>query len=83
MKFREVFLSLFSVSRPAGDQSAAGNGAWNGGKVPQTLARDIRLGQPWSAFALKHHFAWEVSAQQLKRAAQQEARREIKLRLAA
>jgi hypothetical protein len=46
-------------------------------------ARDIRPGQPWSAFTLKHHFAWEVSVQQLKRAAQQEARREIKLRLAA
>jgi Transposase DDE domain len=25
-------------------------------------ARDIRPGQPWSAFALKHHFAWEISA---------------------
>jgi hypothetical protein len=46
-------------------------------------ARDIRPGQPWSAFALKHHFAWEVSVQHFKHAAQQEARREIKLRLAA
>jgi Transposase DDE domain len=46
-------------------------------------AKDIRPGQPWSAFALKHHFAWEVSARQLKRVTQQEARREIKLRLAA
>ncbi len=46
-------------------------------------AKDIRPGQPWSAFALKHHFAWEVSVQHLKRAAQQVARREMKLRLAA
>ncbi len=46
-------------------------------------ARDIRPGQPWSAFALKHHFAWEVSVQHLKRVAQQEARREMKLRLVA
>jgi hypothetical protein len=46
-------------------------------------AGDIRSGQPWSAFALKHHFAWEVSAQQLKHSAQQQARREMKLRLAA
>ena len=46
-------------------------------------ARDIRPGQPWSAFALKHHFAWEVSAQHFRRCAQQQARRELKLRLAA
>jgi hypothetical protein len=46
-------------------------------------AQDIRPGQPWSAFALKHHFAWEVSAQHFKRCAQQQARREMKLRLAA
>ena len=46
-------------------------------------AQDIRPRQPWSAFMLKHHFAWEVHSQQLKRAAQQEARREVKLRLAA
>ena len=46
-------------------------------------ARDIRPGQPWSAFALKHHFAWQVSVQHLKRAAQQMARREMKMRLAA
>jgi hypothetical protein len=46
-------------------------------------AQDIRPGQPWSTFALKHHFAWEVSVQQLKRTAQQQARREVKWRLAA
>jgi Transposase DDE domain len=46
-------------------------------------AQDIGPGQPWSAFALKHHFAWEVSAQHLRRCAQQAARREVKLRLAA
>jgi hypothetical protein len=46
-------------------------------------AQDIRPGQPWSAVTLKHHCAWEVSAQQLKRVARQEARREVKLRLAA
>ena len=46
-------------------------------------ATDIRPGQPWSAFTLKHHFAWEVSTQHFKRCAQQQARREVKLRLAA
>jgi hypothetical protein len=46
-------------------------------------AKDIRPGQPWSAFALKHHFAWEVSAQHFRRCAQQQARREVKWRLAA
>jgi hypothetical protein len=46
-------------------------------------AKDIRPGQPWSAFALKHRFAWEVNLQHFKRAAQQAARREMKLRLAA
>jgi hypothetical protein len=46
-------------------------------------AKDIRPGQPWSAFALKHHFAWQVSAQHFSRCAQQQARREVKLRLAA
>jgi hypothetical protein len=46
-------------------------------------AKDIRPGQPWSAFALKHHFAWEVSAQHFRRCAQQQARREVKCRLAA
>jgi len=46
-------------------------------------AQDIRPGQAWSAFTLKHHFVWEVSAQHLRRTARQEARREVKLRLAA
>jgi Transposase DDE domain len=46
-------------------------------------ARDIRSGQSWSAFALKHHFAWEVSARHFRRCAQQQARREVKWRLAA
>ena len=46
-------------------------------------AKDIRPGQPWSAFALKHHFAWEVSAQHFRRCAQQQAHREVKSRLAA
>ena len=46
-------------------------------------AKDIRPSQPWSAFALKHRFAWEVSLQHFKRAAQHEARREMKMRLAA
>jgi hypothetical protein len=49
----------------------------------QMRAKNIRPGQPWSAFALKHHFAWELSVQHLKRAAQQMARREMKMRLAA
>jgi len=46
-------------------------------------AKDIRPGLPWSAFALKHYFAWQVSAQHFRRCAQQQARREVKLRLAA
>jgi DDE family transposase len=46
-------------------------------------AQDIRPGQPWSAFTLKHHFAWEVGAQHFRRCAQQQARREVKWRLAA
>ena len=46
-------------------------------------AKDIRPGQPWSAFALKHRFAWEASLQHFKRAAQHQARREMKMRLAA
>src|ERR1700751_278395 len=40
-------------------------------------AKEIPPGQPWSAFALKHNFAWEVSVQQLKHAAQQAVRREV------
>jgi len=46
-------------------------------------ARDIRPGQSWSAFTLKHHFAWELGAQHFRRCAQQQARREVKWRLAA
>ena len=46
-------------------------------------APDIRPGHSWSAFALKHRFVWEVSAQQLTRTARHEARREAKLPLAA
>jgi hypothetical protein len=46
-------------------------------------AEDIRPGQPWSAFTLKHRLAWELSLQHLKRAAQHEARRQMKMRLAA
>ena len=40
-------------------------------------------GQPWSALALKLRFAWEVSVQHFKRAAQYQAPREMKMRLAA
>jgi hypothetical protein len=41
-------------------------------------------GTSWSAFALKQKFAWEVSAQQIKRTTQQETMKEIKkLKLAA
>jgi hypothetical protein len=32
-------------------------------------AQEIRAGQPWSAFALKHHFACQVSAQHFRRCA--------------
>jgi hypothetical protein len=46
-------------------------------------AKNIRPGQPWSAVALKHHFAWDVSAHHFRRCAQQQARREVKWRLAA
>jgi hypothetical protein len=46
-------------------------------------AMDIRPGQLWSAFTLKHHFAWALSVQQLKRTAQPAVRMQMKLRLAA
>jgi hypothetical protein len=46
-------------------------------------AQDIRPDQPWSAFTLKPHFAWEVGAQHFRRCAQQQARRKVKWRLAA
>ena len=45
-------------------------------------AKQIKPGSAWSAFTLKQQFAWEVSARQLKRAARQEARKEVQLRLA-
>jgi len=32
-------------------------------------AQDIHPAQPWSAFALRHHFAWQVSAQHVRRCA--------------
>jgi Transposase DDE domain len=46
-------------------------------------AKQIKPGSSWSAFTLKQQFAWEVGARQLKRAARQEARKEVQLRLAA
>jgi hypothetical protein len=51
--------------------------------LQRVRAKDIHPDQPWSAFALKHHFVWEVSAQHFRRCAQQAARRELKSRLAA
>ena len=39
----------------------------------QVRAQNIRPGQPWSAFALKHRFACKVSLQHFKRAAQYQA----------
>jgi hypothetical protein len=45
---------------------------------------EVKPGTSWSAFALKQKFAWEVSAQQIKRTTQQETMKEIKkLKLAA
>jgi hypothetical protein len=46
-------------------------------------AKQIKPGHSWSAFTLKQQFAWEVGARQLKRVAQQEVRKEVKLQLAA
>jgi Transposase DDE domain len=45
-------------------------------------AKQIKPGSSWSAFTLKQQFAWEVGARQLKRVAQQEVRKEVKLQLA-
>jgi Transposase DDE domain len=45
-------------------------------------AKQIKPGSSWSAFTLKQQFAWEVGAQQLKRTARQEARKEVRSRLA-
>jgi hypothetical protein len=46
-------------------------------------AKQINPGSSWSAFTLKQQFAWEVGTQQLKRTARQEARKEVRSRLAA
>ena len=46
-------------------------------------AKHIKPGRSWSAFTLKQRFAWEVGTRQLKRAARQEARKEVQLRRAA
>jgi Maltose acetyltransferase len=47
---------------------------------PARVVQRRRPGQSWSAFALKQHCAWEVSAQHLRPCAQQQARREVKWR---
>jgi hypothetical protein len=46
-------------------------------------AKQIKPGSSWSAFTLTQQFAWEVGAQQLKRTARHEARKEVRSRLAA
>jgi Transposase DDE domain len=46
-------------------------------------AKQIKAGTSWSAFTLKQQFAWEVGTRQLKRVAQQEVRKEVKLQLVA
>ncbi len=46
-------------------------------------AKQIKPGTSWSAFTLKQQFAWEVGTRQLKRVAQQEVRKEVKLQLIA
>jgi len=46
-------------------------------------SQDIHTGQPWSAFAPKHNFAWEISDQHFRCCVQQQARREMKSSLAA
>ncbi len=46
-------------------------------------AKQIKPGTSWSAFTLKQQFAWEVGTRQLKRVAQQEVRKEVKLQLVA
>jgi Transposase DDE domain len=45
-------------------------------------AQQIKPGRSWSAFTLKQQFAWEVGTRQLKRAARQEARKEVRSWLA-
>jgi Transposase DDE domain len=49
--------------------------------VLRLRAKQIKPGTSWSAFTLKQQFAWEVGTRQLKRVAQQEVRREVKLQL--
>ena len=46
-------------------------------------AKPIKPDTSWSAFTLKQQVAWAVGARQLKRAARQEARKEVRSRLAA
>lgn len=43
-------------------------------------AKQIKPGASWSAFTLKQGLAWEWGARQVKRAARQEARREVRVR---
>jgi hypothetical protein len=45
-------------------------------------ARQIKPGSSWSAFTLKQELAWDWGARQLQRTARQEARKEVRLRLA-
>ena len=79
-----VGVGQHQVTNDAGPGRAFGGGDADGlPGLAAVQARDIRPGQPWSAFALKHHFAWEVSARHFRRCAQQQARREAKWRLAA
>jgi Transposase DDE domain len=43
-------------------------------------AKQIKPGTSWSAFTLKQGLAWDWGARQVKRAARQEARREVRMR---
>jgi hypothetical protein len=43
-------------------------------------AKQIKPGTSWSAFTLKQGLAWDWGARQVKQAARQEARREVRLR---
>jgi hypothetical protein len=45
-------------------------------------AKQIQPGTSWSAFTLKQRLAWDWGARQMQRAARQEVRREVRLRLA-
>ena len=46
-------------------------------------AKQLKPGTSWSAFTLKQGLAWDWGARQVKRAARQEARREIRVRATA